>query len=203
MKKLLTLLIIILGCVLTNVAQEVIEIPFDSSRFYENGGYIGTFDDNRITFAKDSNGKNTIGFWFLNSLDRPEYSRVPNWFVMGGTEGDAKIEDAKQVFRFKNFNLTDAKILTDLKLENQLVIARIGKNVFFGEYDSKRCNFVKAAIIDSKYAPQVDKAINDAISQGILISYLKPAEAPQETKPVKPRQPAPHRPASGSTPRTK
>lgn len=202
MKKLITLLIIILGCVLTNVAQEVIEIPFDSSRFYENGVYIGIFDDNRITFAKDSNGKNTIGFWFLNSLDRPEYSRVPNWFVMGGTEGDAKIEDAKEVLRFKNFDLTDAKVLTDLKLENQLVIARIGKNVFFGEYDPKSCVFNKAAIVDSEYAPQVDKAINDAINQGILISYLKPATAPQETQPVQQQQ-RPSRPTTGSTQKRK
>ena len=110
---------------------------------------------------------------------------------------------AQQNFTFNGFDLTDAKVISDLESSARFIIARIGSNVFFGLFNPASQTFDKVATADSSYALKIDKIITDAISQGILISYLKPAEAQQETKPVKPRQPAPHRPASGSTPKTK
>lgn len=172
---------------------------FKKAKYYQPGEtYCGIIENSPaclLSVGVHPSGSNCLSIYFIQNNN--------NAFYFSADEGDSKIEEAHQAFTFNGFDLSDVKIITDIKSTYRIIIARIGKNVFFGEYDPKSRVFNKAAIVDSEYATQVDKAINDAINQGILISYLKPAKTPEETQPVKPRQPVPHRPASGSTPKTK
>lgn len=197
MKKLIFSLIFSLIASLTCLALKFYD--FNNVKYYQPGEtYCGVIENSPACFigvGVHPSGANCLSVAFVKDNN--------NAFYFSADEGDSKIEEAHQTFTFNGFDLSDAKIISDIKSSKRIVIARIGKNVFIGEYNPSSRTFNKAAIVDSGYAPQVDKAINDAISQGILISYLKAAEAPQETKPVKPRQPAPRRPSTGSTPRTK
>ncbi len=197
MKKLIFSLIFSLIVPITCLALKFYE--FNNAKYYQPGEtYCGIIENSPACFLSvgvHPSGNNCLSIAFIKDLNKG--------FYFSADEGDSKIEEAHQTFTFNGFDLSDAKVISDIKSSKRIVIARIGKNVFIGEYDPSSRAFDKAAIVDSGYAPQVDKAINDAISQGILISYLKPVKTPEETQLVKPRQPAPHRPASGSTPKTK
>lgn len=197
MKKLIFVFIFSLIASITCLAFNTYD--FKKVKYYQPGEtYRGIIENSPVCFLSvgvHPSGSNCMSFCFIQDNN--------NALVFTADEGDSKIEESQQTFTFNGFDLSDVKVITDIKRTNRIVIARIGKNVFIGEYNPSSRTFNKAAIVDSEYAPQVDKAINDAINQGILISYLKPVKTPEETQPVKPRQPAPHRPASGSTPKTK
>lgn len=196
MKKLLFTLTFLFIATVTSLALNIYD--FDKVKYYQPGEtYCGISENPGLCFISvgvHHSGENVLLVCFGYDV-----SKV---LIFTFNEGDAKIEEARQAFTFNGFDLSDVKVISDVKLSNRLIIARIGRNVFLGEYDPKSCVFNKAAIVDSEYAPQVDKAINDAINQGILISYLKPATAPQETQPVQQQQ-RPSRPTTGSTQKRK
>lgn len=195
MKKIIFILTLMFSTAIIIAAQDMV-IMSNIKHWDENCRYLGNSTDDSFITIINNNG--TLQLSFIVTDINNNY-----FFYYNAHKGSSKIEMAQQNFTFNGFDLTDAKVISDLESSDRFIIARIGGNVFFGEYDPKSRVFNKAAIVDSEYAPQVDKAINDAISQGILISYLKPVKTPEETQPVKPRQPVPHRPASGSTPKTK
>lgn len=195
MKKIIFILTLMFSTAIIIAAQDMV-IMSNIKHWDENCRYLGNSTDDSFITIINNNG--TLQLSFIVTDINNNY-----FFYYNAHKGSSKIEMTQQNFTFNGFDLTDAKVISDLESSDRFIIARIGGNVFFGEYDPKSRVFNKAAIVDSEYAPQVDKAINDAISQGILISYLKPVKTPEETQPVKPRQPAPHRPASGSTPKTK
>ncbi len=195
MKKIIFILTLMFSTAIIIAAQDMV-IMSNIKHWDENCRYLGNSTDDSFITIINNNG--TLQLSFIVTDINNNY-----FFYYNAHKGSSKIEMTQQNFTFNGFDLTDAKVISDLESSDRFIIARIGGNVFFGEYDPKTRVFNKAAIVDSEYAPQVDKAINDAISQGILISYLKPVKTPEETQPVKPRQPAPHRPASGSTPKTK
>lgn len=196
MKKLIFTLTFLFIATVTSLALNIYK--FNKVKYYQPGEtYCGIIENSSACFLSvgvHPSGTNCVCICFIQNNS--------NAFCTSADEGDAKIEEARQAFTFNGFDLSDVKVISDVKLSNRLIIARIGRNVFFGEYDPKSCVFNKAAIVDSEYAPQVDKAINDAINQGILISYLKPAPAPQETQPVQQQQ-RPSRPTTGSTQKRK
>lgn len=197
MKKLIFSLVFSLIAPITCLALKFYD--FNNVKYYQPGEtYCGVIENSPACFigvGVHPSGANCLSVAFVKDNN--------NAFYFSADEGDSKIEEVHQTFIFNGFDLTDAKVISDLESSARFIIARIGSNVFFGLYNPANQTFDKAATADSAYALQIDKAINDAINQGILISYLKPVKTPEETQPVKPRQPAPHRPASGSTPKTK
>ncbi len=195
MKKILFILMLVVSTALTCAAQNMVIIT-NLKHWAENCRYIGNSTDDSFISIINNNG--TLQLSFIVTDINNNY-----FFTYNAHKGSSKIEVAQQNFTFNGFDLTDAKVISDLESSARFIIARIGSNVFFGLYNPANQTFDKAATVDSSYALQIDKIVNDAINQGILISYLKPAKTPEETQPVKPRQPSPHRPASGSTPKTK
>lgn len=186
---------LVVSTALTCTAQNMVIIT-NLKHWAENCRYIGNSTDDSFISIINNNG--TLQLSFIVTDINNNY-----FFTYNAHKGSSKIEMAQQNFTFNGFDLTDAKVISDLESSARFIIARIGSNVFFGLYNPANQTFDKAATADSAYALQIDKIVNDAINQGILISYLKPVKTPEETQPVKPRQPSPHRPASGSTPKTK
>lgn len=194
MKKLILTLIILLGA--TGLSAQSVSLH-EKAKAWLNNNYCGMADAASIGIIFDER----LLFEFSKYNSSPDFT-----FIQGFSSGTSKIEEANTTYSFNGFTLTDAKVLVDAtdKRHRKMVIANMGPNMFIGRIEQNSSDFKHAILIPSDYVARINDIINQAISKGILISYLKPAPAPQETQPVQQQQQQrPSRPTTGSTQKRK